>query len=238
MQRPFAVFRPYVSIMARSHSARSAKWLPACKSRNTHQPNKEKHFKMDLQLFNWINQLAGRNLLLDQGMTLLSDHGAVVFVLILAGVWFTHGAHRNDGRQAVLLTLLAVFLALSFNQLVDLFYFRPRPFVFNEANLLIEKSADSNSFPSNHSAGAFAITFVLLWLRRTLGVPLLGLAILLAFSRIYVGVHYPLDILAGILSALLATTLVYWQRARIQAIIGYFPLLAPSGQPLKNHKSR
>lgn len=188
---------------------------------------------MDLQLFYSINQLAGESPLLDQCMTLLSEHGAVLFVLVLAGVWFMPNKDRSENREVVIFALLSVFLALSFNQLVDLFYFRPRPFVFHDVNLLIEKAASSNSFPSNHAAGAFAITFILLWRQRMLGLILLGLALLLTFSRIYVGVHYPMDIFAGALLALLAATLVYWQRARIQALIRFIPFMAPSEQPLK-----
>lgn len=182
---------------------------------------------MDLQLFYRINQFAGESRMLDLGMTLLSEHGAALFVLVLAGVWISQGKDDDNSHHAVPLALLVVFMALCFNQLVDLFYFRPRPFVLNHVTLLIEKSAHSNSFPSNHSAGAFAIALVFLWQRRTLGLALLGLAAMLAFSRIFVGVHYPLDILAGAFSALLAATLVYWQHERIQVITQYFPSLIP-----------
>lgn len=191
---------------------------------------------MDLQLFYRINRLAGGNHLLDQSMTLLSEHGAALFVLVLAGVWALQKRGENNSHHAVPLALLAVLIALSFNQLVDLFYFRPRPFVLNDVTLLINKSASSNSFPSNHSAGAFAIAFVFLWQRRMLGFALLGLAALLAFSRVYVGVHYPLDIAAGALFALLAATLVYWQHERIQVLTRYFPTSIPLRETLKRKR--
>jgi undecaprenyl-diphosphatase len=191
---------------------------------------------MALQLFYLINQFAGENRLLDLGMTLLSEHGAALFVLVLVGAWVLQGKDENDNHHAVPLALLVVCMALSFNQLIELFYFRPRPFVLNHVTLLIEKSAHSTSFPSNHSAGAFAIAFVFLWQQRVLGFALLGLAALLAFSRIFVGVHYPLDILAGALSALLATALVYWQHARIQALTRHFPTLIPLKETLKRKR--
>jgi|SRR5690625_2620852 len=182
---------------------------------------------MDLQLFYLINQFAGNNPLLDQCMILLSEYGATVFVLLLGGIWLLR---KRDGssQHAVLFALLAIVLALGFNQVIGYFYFRPRPFVLNDVSLLILKSAESNSFPSNHAAGAFAIAFVFLWQQRILGILLLGLAVLLALSRIYVGVHYPLDILAGTLLALLATVLVYWQRETIVSLIQRFTALLPS----------
>ena len=55
----------------------------------------------------------------------------------------------------------------------------------------------SDSFPSGHAATSFACAAVLAWLTPLPKVALFGLAALIAFSRVYVGVHYPLDILGG-----------------------------------------
>ncbi len=67
----------------------------------------------------------------------------------------------------------------------------------------------TSSFPSGHSSSSFACAFVLSRFAPRLTVPLFALAALIGFSRIYVGVHYPLDVLAGaILGLVVATALL------------------------------
>jgi undecaprenyl-diphosphatase len=75
---------------------------------------------------------------------------------------------------------------------------RIRPFDVNTAvQLLIARPTDY-SFPSGHTTAAFAATSALYFSRRRLWIPALALAALIAFSRLYLYVHYPTDILAGI----------------------------------------
>lgn len=90
---------------------------------------------------------------------------------------------------------------------------RTRPYeVIDGLVLLIEKQSDF-SFPSGHACASFAAAGVY-WrmMPRKYGVPLLILAVLIAFSRLYVGVHYPSDVLAGLLIGLFAA----WAAWRIQ----------------------
>jgi undecaprenyl-diphosphatase len=74
---------------------------------------------------------------------------------------------------------------------------RRRPFLTNpEQDPLVGTPIDL-SFPSGHAATSFAGATLLAWYAPRLAVPLYALAALVAWSRVYVGVHYPLDILAG-----------------------------------------
>ena len=67
----------------------------------------------------------------------------------------------------------------------------------------------TSSFPSGHALSSFACAYVLARAEPRLAVPAFVLAVLIGFSRIYVGVHYPLDVLAGaVLGLLVATALL------------------------------
>ena len=82
---------------------------------------------------------------------------------------------------------------------------RTRPYeVVEGLALLIEKQRDY-SFPSGHTCASFAAAGVY-WrmLPKKFGIPLVILAAMIAFSRLYVGVHYPTDVLAGLLIGLFA----------------------------------
>lgn len=80
---------------------------------------------------------------------------------------------------------------------------RDRPPLSNpEPEPLVDLSA-TQSFPSGHATVSFACATVLALAAPHLRVPLYALAALIAFSRVYVGVHYPFDVLAGAVLGLL-----------------------------------
>jgi membrane-associated phospholipid phosphatase len=85
---------------------------------------------------------------------------------------------------------------------------RRPPLVYPEPKPLVHVP-HSGSFPSGHAAIAFACATVLAWARPRLAVPLYLLAAAIAWSRVYVGVHWPLDVLGGaVLGVLVATALL------------------------------
>lgn len=171
---------------------------------------------IDIQLLKIINSLAGKNEVFDQFFILLTNYGAFVFGLGLLWLWFTRTGSRIGNRQTVFFALTVTTLALGCNLAIEWFMFRPRPFVTHTVTLLIDKSATSTSFPSNHTAGAFAIALTVAWKLRKYQYVLLSMASLLAFSRMYVGVHYPGDVIGGILVALIALAVVNWQRRPLE----------------------
>ena len=106
---------------------------------------------------------------------------------------------------------IADLLARALKSVVDV----ERPaFRYAEPKALMHVPRD-HSFPSGHAATSFACATVLAWAFPRLAVPLYLLAAAIAFSRVYVGVHYPLDVLAGAaLGVLVATALLRLVRAR------------------------
>ena len=109
----------------------------------------------------------------------------------------------------VLLSLLFDFLVI--NVILKALVARPRPFVVNELiQPLITNVSPYRSFPSGHSGGSFAAMFALYkWVPKKVGIPALILAGLVAVSRLYVGVHYPTDIIAGCIVGFVCSILAY-----------------------------
>lgn len=109
----------------------------------------------------------------------------------------------------VLLSLLFDYLIV--NVTLKGLVARPRPFVVNELiEPLVGGVSPYRSFPSGHSAGSFAAMFALYkWVPKKIGVPALVLASLVALSRLYVGVHYPTDIIGGCMIGFVCSVLAY-----------------------------
>jgi undecaprenyl-diphosphatase len=77
----------------------------------------------------------------------------------------------------------------------------------------------SGAFPSGHTSAAFAAATVIAWASRRLAAPAYALAALVAWSRVYVGVHWPLDVIGGaVLGMLVATALLKLSAVRPQLL--------------------
>ena len=152
---------------------------------------------LDASCFKWINGSL-HNSFFDGLMPLLSYAGQGGLIWIALGLsFFIFG--RRSWKNAALLMLLALFASfLVDEELLKNIFRRPRPFeTFAGINLLV-LPPDSYSFPSAHTANAFAAGLVLARKIPSVAGPVLALALLIAFSRVMWGA-LPLDILAGAL---------------------------------------
>lgn len=143
--------------------------------------------------------------------------GFVVFInyLTTSGIiWIVAGIlllffKKTRAAGIVLLAALAVgFLTgdVILKHLVN----RPRPFLSNSNVVLLIEAPSGSSFPSTHSCLAAAATTVLLAKKRALGFIALALTVCIAFSRLYLYVHYPTDVLCGLLLGVLCGLLMLW----------------------------
>jgi len=125
-------------------------------------------------------------------------------------------AFKKTRKTGIMCALALVFSLLFTNLLIKPLVARTRPYELIEGlHILIAKPHDF-SFPSGHTTAAFAVAWVMFRrLPKQYGIPALLYAFLMAFSRLYLGVHYPTDVLAGILFGILYATAAMWLADRI-----------------------
>lgn len=166
----------------------------------------------DKELFIFLNS---KNVpWLDSLMILLSSYTAwilVCFVIILVMVF----KDRIRGKFAAMFLVLGVGANLLLNNLIKLVIMRPRPGHEDSLKDIInqlEEAGTSYSFFSAHSSSSMCIAmFSALYFKNKLySIVAFAWAIAVAYSRIYVGKHYPLDVIVGILFGLLIGWLAYW----------------------------
>lgn len=156
--------------------------------------------------FSAINGLAAHTAWLDPVMAAFALWGGpVLLVLILAAAWWRH----RDRYVAAVLTGVSAVAALGVNQLVADLWFERRPFVtLHGVTMLLAHPAD-NSFPSDHAVIAGALAVGTLLFARRWGIAAVVVALLLAFARVYAGMHYPIDVIVGLaIGAVVAVVLV------------------------------
>ena len=107
-------------------------------------------------------------------------------------------------RRAAVCSAIALLGSLILNNMIlKPLVGRVRPYEVIEGLKLIGKRATDPSFPSGHTAASIASAVALCrFLKKRYSIPLLALALLIGFSRLYIGIHYPTDVLAGLLDGI------------------------------------
>ena len=127
-----------------------------------------------------------------QGLSYVGSFGFVWLALAVAISGFSWGRPWLWTRVGA-----AIILAESVSGALKVWTDRDRPPLANPDPEPLVDLPETYSFPSGHAAVSFACATVLALAVPRLRVPLYALAALIAFSRVYVGVHYPFDVLAG-----------------------------------------
>lgn len=167
---------------------------------------------LDIRLFHLINDWASRFNLLDQTGIFFAETTPYVLAAFLTFRWFWN---RNfpEKRMTLIIAGMTFGLSEAVAKLLGLCYYHVQPFVTLEVNQLIAKEVN-NSFPSDHTILVFSFLFVLFLSRQSTSRWLyLGWALLASTARIFVGVHYPSDVLmAALIASLIGSVSYYFLR--------------------------
>lgn len=150
--------------------------------------------ELNISLFNSVNTFAKDFPVLDKIVIFLAEDLNTVFisflVFLLLMQWKTYGVLFSK-------TLLIVLLSLLLSDLIEFFYHHPRPFQLHLGDKLIGHGATS-SFPSQHTLTVVIIAFsYLLDGFKKIGVLGLVVSLVVGASRVFVGVHFPFDIVGS-----------------------------------------
>lgn len=150
---------------------------------------------LDLIIFNFINGFAGKRSLLDN----LGIFFAVYlgYILLACLVVFLLVDFKKYWRMVAEALVAALFVRFVLVQAFYLIHFRFRPFARNPIHLLIPYDASQTAFPSGHASFYFALSTIIFGYNRKIGIFFYIASTFIVVARIFVGVHWPSDVLAG-----------------------------------------
>jgi membrane-associated phospholipid phosphatase len=157
-------------------------------------------FPWDKVLFRGVNAFARQTDWLHGAMLTYASYGVVLFAgLLLVGWWVARSTGDLVKVAAAWWVPVGALVALAVNQPLVNAFREPRPYsVLTNITVLAHRSGDY-SFPSDHAVMAGAVAGGLFLVNRRLGVVAAAAALLLAFARVYIGAHWPGDVLVGLM---------------------------------------
>lgn len=180
----------------------------------------------DLAGYHLFNQWAGHHPLLDGVMSFIAQYALELYVALFVIAWLTLPKSDVEQRHALVVMGFSGILALVINVFISHIWFRPRPFVTlpkGTFTQLISHPMDA-SFPSDHTSGSFGFAAGS-WGKSPRWVTLSFslLALFVGIARIYSGVHWPTDVLAGAAIGIISSR-VMWKFSSILRPLTQFGL--------------
>lgn len=163
----------------------------------------------DIEIFYFFNNLAGKSQFFDTLVIFLASYLqyllAAVFILFLC-----FSAYLKRKKLSVFFTVAVstIVARLGIVEIIRFFYHRPRPFINNQVYQLISES--DWSFPSGHSAFFFAMATAIYLYNKKWGIGFFIAAAVMNICRIIAGVHYPSDILGGMIAGVTVACAVFY----------------------------
>jgi undecaprenyl-diphosphatase len=189
---------------------------------------------IDYRIYHTINQFVYHHAWLGRGLSALETWAVPVIAVATFALWLlARPGGTRKWKLASACALGSAALALLLNQVIGNLWDRQRPFAAHPSAHVWGSRSHDPSFPSDHASAAFAIAFAVLLFDRAVGTVFLAAAIIVGVGRVFIGAHYPLDVVAGCLvglaSALLlvrvARPVVAWLVALVERFTD--PIVAP-----------
>ena len=153
--------------------------------------------KVDLSILLWIQDNL-RSEYLTTFMYHITSIGSVILAMI--ALYFIIKGSRSEKVAGIAVWASCVLEVLVVNGILKNLIARPRPFVTYDEVVPLANILSEHSFPSGHTALVFSMAFVIYKLFPAIyGKTAIVIACLVGFSRVYLGVHYPSDVIAGII---------------------------------------
>lgn len=150
--------------------------------------------KVDNTILRWIN-VKFRNKTFDKIMPIITSAGNLGIIWIVISVLLITKKDYRVLGQTILIAL--VITTIIGEGVIKNIIKRKRPFYGNDDKELLISRPITYSFPSGHTASSFAVAAVFIKTDNAASLEIMLLACLIAFSRIYLGVHYPSDVIGG-----------------------------------------
>lgn len=160
---------------------------------------------IDIKVLDLLNRKF-RCQFLDKIMPLITAMGNCGIVWVLASICLVN--NKNYRVKGYMIITSLVITTIIGEGIIKHLIKRTRPFVnMKDSKLLVSKPI-TYSFPSGHTASSFAAAGIFMNMDSSLSILVVIVASLIAFSRIYLNVHYPTDVVTGIILGLLCSKLV------------------------------
>lgn len=174
----------------------------------------------DLYFFNLIHGLSEKWVWLDFLGVLFAKY--FEYFLLACLLIFLAVSFKKYWRMALEAMVSAGLARFVLAEIIRLLWFRPRPFVALNFSPLINKSAEEASFPSGHASFYFALSTIIYLYNKKAGILFYIASFLIVVSRVFVGIHWPSDILAGALLGILTAWVLnkIFYSTKLQSLFG------------------
>ena len=162
---------------------------------------------LDKVLLYWLNGLAGQTAFGDSIIIFLASTSALFLIFVFI---FAIGISRISVQQKIYRIIAGGISALvaryGLTELVRFLHPRLRPFMIDHVHQLIAEQG--SSFPSGHAAFFFALSAAVFYWNKRLGIFFFAASLVMGMARVAAGVHYPSDIIAGVIAGIASTWIV------------------------------
>ena len=155
---------------------------------------------MDYRIYHAINVFVSHHAWLGRALSFAETWAVPLIAIATVSLWlFARPGGDRKWKLASASALCGAAVGLLVNQIIGKIWHRPRPFAAHPGAHVWGSRSHDPSFPSDHASAAFGIAFAVFLYDRVVGSFFLAAAAFIAVGRVFIGAHYPADVIAGCL---------------------------------------